>query len=426
MRILHVSCQKPDSTGSGIYLSALVKAFAADGHDNAVICGVAPEDEPHRSLCEGTRIYPVRFNTSELPFPVCGMSDMMPYESTRYRDLTDEQLSQFRAAFAKVIQEADAGFQPDLVICHHLYYLTALTREALPHRTVVGISHATDLRQYQQHDLGHKFISEQIPKLDSICALSIAHREDILRLFDVDPDKVKVIGTGYDPELFNTTGRGTEQLAATASEVIAHASGEDASSWRNVSEPILLYVGKIGYKKGVLSLVRTLKFLKDAKVPYKAVFVGGHSTPEEYEHIRAEAEDAALPITFTGALNTEQLSLIYKYADVMVLPSFFEGIPLVMAEALACGCRVVATDLPGIRPFYDHFLEDACIRYVRPPAMGNVDTPIEEELPGFEFRLADALTEALMGDGRCACEDLSPLHWKNVANRLMVDLTTVA
>ena len=33
----------------------------------------------------------------------------------------------------------------------------------------------------------------------------------------------------------------------------------------------------------------------------------------------------------------------------MVLPSFYEGVPLVLAEAAACGCRLVATALPGVR-----------------------------------------------------------------------------
>ena len=42
MRILNVSAQKPDSTGSGTYLSALVRAQLAAGHEPAVLCGAAP------------------------------------------------------------------------------------------------------------------------------------------------------------------------------------------------------------------------------------------------------------------------------------------------------------------------------------------------------------------------------------------------
>ena len=37
-----------------------------------------------------------------------------------------------------------------------------------------------------------------------------------------------------------------------------------------------------------------------------------------------------------------------RRSTVCVLPSFYEGLPLVLVEALACGCRLVATDLPGV------------------------------------------------------------------------------
>ena len=40
MRILSISAQKPDSTGSGVYLTEVVKALAEEGHRQAVVCGV--------------------------------------------------------------------------------------------------------------------------------------------------------------------------------------------------------------------------------------------------------------------------------------------------------------------------------------------------------------------------------------------------
>ena len=43
MKILSISAQKPDSTGSGIYLTELVKAFSKKGHEQAVMAGIGPE-----------------------------------------------------------------------------------------------------------------------------------------------------------------------------------------------------------------------------------------------------------------------------------------------------------------------------------------------------------------------------------------------
>ena len=76
MRILHVTAQKPDSTGSGVYLAQTVAACARLGCEQAVVCGVDGSDDTE--LPDGVAVFPVRFNTPELPFDVCGMSDEMP------------------------------------------------------------------------------------------------------------------------------------------------------------------------------------------------------------------------------------------------------------------------------------------------------------------------------------------------------------
>ena len=77
-----ITAQKPHSTGSGFYLTEMVKGFAALGHEQAVLAGVYREDTV--DFPAGTVFYPVHFKTEELPFPIAGMSDEMPYESTIY------------------------------------------------------------------------------------------------------------------------------------------------------------------------------------------------------------------------------------------------------------------------------------------------------------------------------------------------------
>ena len=76
MRILSISAQKPDSTGSGVYMTELIRAFADKGYEQGAVAGIGLEDRPE--LPEGIRFYPVRFETEDLPFPVAGMSDEMP------------------------------------------------------------------------------------------------------------------------------------------------------------------------------------------------------------------------------------------------------------------------------------------------------------------------------------------------------------
>ena len=102
-----------------------------------------------------------------------------------------------------------------------------------------------------------------------------------------------------------------------------------------------------------------------------------------------------VPVTLAGRLDSDELVRAYRSSDVFVLPSFYEGLPLVTIEALACGCKVVATDLPGVRPWMEAMLPGAPVTWVAPPRMTDVDTPEAADLPLFERALADAIAQAL-------------------------------
>jgi glycosyltransferase involved in cell wall biosynthesis len=77
-----------------------------------------------------------------------------------------------------------------------------------------------------------------------------------------------------------------------------------------------------------------------------------------------------------------------------VLPSFYEGLPLVLVEVLACGCRVVATALPGIVEELAPRLGSA-LNTVELPRMASVDRPSPDGLPAFLEHLQGAIKSAL-------------------------------
>ena len=157
LKILSITAQKPHSTGSGVYLTELVQAFHRKGCRQAVLAGVCRDD----SVCfpDSVSFYPVYYQSEQLPFPICGMSDEMPYKSTRYQDLTPEMTEQFFTAFRASLNRALAEFQPDVILCHHLYLLTALARKTTLasgsgefsdiRPKVAGICHGSDLRQFK-------------------------------------------------------------------------------------------------------------------------------------------------------------------------------------------------------------------------------------------------------------------------------------
>ena len=108
-----------------------------------------------------------------------------------------------------------------------------------------------------------------------------------------------------------------------------------------------------------------------------------------------------------------------------MLPSFFEGLPLVTIEALACGCRAVVTDLPGVRPWLQAHIPGAPIEFVQPPRMDGVDEPAREDLPAFEARLADAIERAALAGRPASQFDVSALSWESLTERAIAALRSL-
>lgn len=393
MRILSITAQKPGSTGSGVYLTELVKEFAAQGHEQAVVAGIYKEDET--GFPEGVRFHPVYFNSEALPYPITGMSDEMPYKSTRYCDMTDEMTEQFKSAFLKVIAPLVEEFCPDVILCHHLYLLTAIVREHFPSQKVYGFCHNTDLRQMQKTDLEREYIRKQIRKLDRIFVPQSAQREGVLDIYHVDPEKITVAGMGYNNKIFYMTGE-KEKDGVTR----------------------IVFAGKIVEKKGVMSLIRSLSYLPCKKEELKVVLAGSAGNEEEYAKIQKLAQECPYEIEFAGRLAQPLLAKIYNASDIFALPSFFDGLPLTVIEALACGDRVVMTDLPGIRNWLLEYAPGGDIRYVEMPQMQNTDEPVPETLPDFERRLAEALLESIRTkETRLA--DVSKISWEGISKMVL-------
>lgn len=395
MKILSVTAQKPDSTGSGVYLTELVKGFKKFGHQQAVIAGITEEDSVQ--LPEGVAVYPVYYKTEGLPFPVCGMSDEMPYESTRYCDMTEEMTKQYRSAYSQVIRKAVEEFRPDVILCHHLYYVTALVRELCPNVKVYGISHGTDLRQMQKHSWQKDYIKKYVNELDKVFALHDGQKEFLVEHYSCNREMIQVIGTGYNSSVFYMM---PEYKGATREKVR------------------LIFAGKISEKKGIMSLLRAMEHVPNAKEKFSIALAGGYGNEEEYLEIQKLAKQCACDVEFLGKLPQSRLAEELNRSDVFVLPSFYEGLPLVLIEAMACGLKVVCTDLPGVQPWLIANIPDNGVVFVIPPEMKNADEPIQESLPAFEKRLADGI-QSVLGAAFPVQENVQKISWDGLCKKLI-------
>lgn len=416
MKILSITAQKPNSTGSGVYLTELVKEYAAAGHVQAVVAGVYEEDNVE--LPDGVSFYPVYFLSEKLPYAIAGMSDEMPYKSTRYCDMSEIMVKQFREAFLEQIEQAVRELEPDLILCHHLYLLTAIVREHFPSHIVYGFCHNTDLRQMKKTDLERGFIAKQVKGLDHIFVPQQAQEDGVREIYGVEAEKITRVGMGYNSAIFCMKDRKNVCRAAAEKDLINHEANHEEKKVK------LIFAGKIAEKKGVMSLLRALVRLagnQKYSFPPESIclyLAGSTGNKAEYEAICKLAEKSPYEVRFLGRLAQDDLAEAYRACDIFVLPSFFEGIPLTVIEALACGNRVVMTDLPGIAKWLSEAVPGADIRYVEMPRMRNADEPQEEDLPAFEERLGDVLAQSIRQE-KTMRADMSQISWTGISRKVL-------
>jgi len=127
--------------------------------------------------------------------------------------------------------------------------------------------------------------------------------------------RVRVVPAGVDTEIFNARDREAGR------------------------PPFLLFVGRPDKNKGLAVLLDAWRRLPERPLLY---VVGRHRRWPEPQ------------LVFTGPLEHRALARLYKTAAVTVVPSYHESFGLVAAEAMACGCPVVASDVGGLGEIVSH------------------------------------------------------------------------
>jgi glycosyltransferase involved in cell wall biosynthesis len=119
------------------------------------------------------------------------------------------------------------------------------------------------------------------------------------------------------------------------------AASADAIRGRFPGRPIVLFVGRLRYYKGLEYLIRAMETV-DA-----TLLVGGEGRLRAKLEAQARRSRAAERITFLGDVPQELLPSYYAAADVLVLPSSqrSEAYGIVLVEAMACGTPVISTEL---------------------------------------------------------------------------------
>ncbi|TCD48552.1 glycosyltransferase [Chlorobium sp. N1] len=134
--------------------------------------------------------------------------------------------------------------------------------------------------------------------------------------------------------------------------------GVDPERWTPRPEPDneiphLLCVGRLVPAKGQHTLLEACTILEKENIPFRLTMVGDGPDRKSLEKFSRQ-HGLEKNITFTGALGQDQVREHYAEADIFVLASFAEGVPVVLMEAMAREIPVISTRITGIPELIEH------------------------------------------------------------------------
>lgn len=162
-----------------------------------------------------------------------------------------------------------------------------------------------------------KFVARRLDKLVTVSATS---KNLICRTYGIPAEKIEVIPNGVDLNFFKPD----PAIKKIPGRLLFVGSSEDR-------------------KKGVLYLLRALKQINDPNV-HLAIVDGRLRAERVYAKNLVKKMGLSSRVSFLEKISGEDLVLEYNKAEVMVVPSLFEGFGLPALEAMASGTAVIASD----------------------------------------------------------------------------------
>jgi glycosyltransferase involved in cell wall biosynthesis len=171
-------------------------------------------------------------------------------------------------------------------------------------------------------------------KSDRILTVSEASKRDILRFFDVPPEKVVVIHNAIDERFLSPPDPKRMDLVRQRYQL---------------DHPFVLYVGNIKPHKNLERLIASFgRARRECDDNLKLIIIGDEIS--KYPALRQQVHKHKLDkhVRFLGFQPMETLAAFYCLARAFVFPSLYEGFGLPPLEAMACGAPVVTSNVSSL------------------------------------------------------------------------------
>lgn len=178
------------------------------------------------------------------------------------------------------------------------------------------------------HKYYYKYIVKPCAlKSKKIFTVSEFSKQEIVKWLNCKESKVQVTYNGIDGE-FNITNNNCKL--------------EEVKKRYKLPSEFILYIGNLKPHKNVETLVKAMRFIDSG---IKLVINGrpNNSLTKLIKELKLESK-----IQFIGYVHDDDLPIMYNLCNVFVFPSIYEGFGLPPLEAIACGAKVVVSNIPSL------------------------------------------------------------------------------
>jgi glycosyltransferase involved in cell wall biosynthesis len=194
----------------------------------------------------------------------------------------------------------------------------------------LAVALGTDINDIANRGLQKRQIQHYLAKSAAVLTVSKDLARKVVAL-GIDQQKVLTIYNGVDSESFRPQPKDQPRLALELP----------------IAAKVILFVGNLIKEKGCFELLHAFQEIEKEHPNCILAIVGGGPIAEDLRRLAAEF-NLSEKIRFIGKVSHDKLPTWFAVSDVLCLPSYREGIPNVVMEALASGLPVVATNVGGI------------------------------------------------------------------------------
>lgn len=226
--------------------------------------------------------------------------------------------------------------KPDLIFSptHYIPRFSPVKRVV----TIFDLAYLHYPEMYQKDDYWKlvNWTKFSILNADSIITISNFCKQDIIKEYKINKEKITVAYPGYDHEVFY--------------QIQDKIKTQQTIDKYQIQGKYIIYIGTIQPKKNLIRLIEAFEDMKDLKLVIVGKTTGFGKQGWKFEEILKRPKELGIEerVIFTGFVPTENLPYLLNGAEAFILPSLYEGFGIPVVEAMATGTPVIVSSVASL------------------------------------------------------------------------------